>query len=39
MFKITMGYPERDEELDLARRMLGDDVAGGGAGARRGAGR
>lgn len=24
MFKISMGYPSKDEETDLARRMLGD---------------
>jgi len=26
MLKITMAYPERDEEMALARRMLGDDT-------------
>jgi len=26
MLKITMGYPDRGEELDLARRMLGADA-------------
>ena len=26
LFKITMGYPERDSELELARRMLEDQA-------------
>lgn len=26
LFKITMGYPERAEEIELARRMLEDDA-------------
>ena len=26
MVKISMGWPERDQELTLARRMLGDDA-------------